>query len=89
MGCFTHDLIPILSQFELRCEGCPDSPPIEVHDSFASGGHNQSWSCERCFYVHPEPAQDPFYQDQVKGLMYICATILVLVSYLVYRAKKY
>lgn len=68
------------SQFELRCEGCPDSPPIEVHDSLTSHGHNESWSCERCFYVHPNPAQDPFYQDQVKGLMYICATILVLVS---------
>lgn len=51
-----------------------------MHDSLTNDGRNQSWNCERCFYVHPDPAQDPFYQDQVKGLMYICAVILVLVS---------
>ncbi|GHJ85760.1 hypothetical protein NliqN6_2162 [Naganishia liquefaciens] len=68
--------------FQLKCDGCPDNPPIEVHDTLTSHGHNQSWNCERCYYVHPEPAQDPFYQDQVKGLMYICAVILVL-AYLI------
>jgi hypothetical protein len=38
------------------------------------------WQCDRCYYDHPDPATDPFYQDQVKGLMYFCATILLVVS---------
>lgn len=38
------------------------------------------WQCDRCYYEHPDPATDPFYQDQVKGLMYFCAVILVFVS---------
>lgn len=76
-------------QFELRCDGCPDNPPIEVHDSLKSDGHNQSWGCERCFYVHPDPAQDPFYQDQVKILMYICAVILVLVRMLCLNSRAF
>lgn len=35
-----------------------------------------------CHYDHPDPTSDPFYQDQVKTLMYFCACILVL-SYLI------
>ncbi|KAJ9125134.1 hypothetical protein QFC22_000088 [Naganishia vaughanmartiniae] len=71
--------------FELKCDGCPDTPPIVVHDEFSLDileGQSQPWHCERCFYVHPDPAHDVFYQEQVKGLMYICASILVL-AYLI------
>lgn len=44
---------------------------------------DNQWQCDRCYYEHPDPATDPFYQDQVKGLMYFCAVILVVVSCLV------
>lgn len=37
--------------------------------------------CQSCHYVHPDPAKDPFYQDRVKNLMYICASLLLLVSF--------
>jgi Ca2+:H+ antiporter len=37
--------------------------------------------CHSCRYVHPDPAKDPFYQDRVKNLMYICASLLLLVSF--------
>lgn len=44
------------------------------------GGTNEPWKCQSCYYDHPDPTQDPFYQDQVKTLMYLCASILLLVS---------
>lgn len=39
-----------------------------------------SWQCNQCYYEHPDPVDDPFYQDQVKTLMYCCAGILLFVS---------
>lgn len=39
-----------------------------------------SWKCSQCYYEHPDPVDDPFYQDQVKTLMYCCAGILLFVS---------
>lgn len=57
----------IYGTFQLTCNGCPlDSMPGE------------SWTCKRCFYEHVPPATDPFYQENVKGLMYTCTVILVL-----------
>jgi Ca2+:H+ antiporter len=36
--------------------------------------------CDHCYYEHPDPASDSFYQEKVKTLMYGCAVILLLVS---------
>ncbi|KAJ8606852.1 hypothetical protein MRB53_040662 [Persea americana] len=57
----------IYGTFQLTCQGCPEgSMPGE------------SWTCKRCFYEHVPPATDPFYQENVKGLMYTCTVVLVL-----------
>ncbi|KAG2152988.1 Sodium/calcium exchanger protein-domain-containing protein [Suillus bovinus] len=57
--------------FQLICSGCPD------------GSHRSSeWKCDQCYYQHPDPVEDPFYQSTVKSLMYFCAVIL-LFSYLI------
>ncbi|EIW81284.1 hypothetical protein CONPUDRAFT_56471 [Coniophora puteana RWD-64-598 SS2] len=55
--------------FELICDKCPDGP-------------SSQWKCNQCYYQHPDPVEDPFYQSTVKQLMYFCAIILVF-SYLV------
>lgn len=57
----------IYGTFQLTCTGCPADPAPEV-----------DWTCKRCFYEHVPPATDPFYQENVKGLMYTCTVILVL-----------
>jgi hypothetical protein len=57
------------------CEKCPDSHADPAH-------------CQRCYYQHPEPVNDPFYQGTVKSLMYFCASILVLVSCLFHATHK-
>ncbi|BEJ18138.1 hypothetical protein CspHIS471_0704150 [Cutaneotrichosporon sp. HIS471] len=62
--------------FELRCEGCP------LPDGGGVLNPGDSWRCDRCWYQHPDPVTDPFYQSNVKVLMYICAGILLL-SYLI------
>lgn len=57
-------------QFQLICTDCP-------------GHHKRKsspWICEHCYYKHPDPVEDPFYQSTVKSLMYFCAVILVFVS---------
>ncbi|KXN88148.1 Low affinity vacuolar monovalent cation/H(+) antiporter [Leucoagaricus sp. SymC.cos] len=59
--------------FQLVCTGCPSTP----HDS-----KKAPWICDHCYYKHPDPVDDPFYQSNVKSLMYFCAAIL-LFSYLV------
>lgn len=59
--------------FQLVCTGCPSTP----HD-----GRKAPWICDHCYYKHPDPVDDPFYQETVKSLMYFCAAIL-LFSYLV------
>ncbi|KAG1791936.1 hypothetical protein EV424DRAFT_1532459 [Suillus variegatus] len=57
--------------FQLVCSGCPDG----------SRGSSE-WRCDQCYYQHPDPVEDPFYQSTVKSLMYFCAVIL-LFSYLI------
>lgn len=57
--------------FQLICSGCPDG----------SRGSSE-WKCDQCYYQHPDPVEDPFYQSTVKSLMYFCAVIL-LFSYLI------
>ncbi|KAL7423680.1 hypothetical protein Q5752_001262 [Cryptotrichosporon argae] len=62
--------------FELHCEGCPEPRtlgPLNARDA---------WMCDHCYYEHPDPANDLFYQEKVKTLMYACAGIL-LFSYLI------
>jgi len=57
----------IYGTFQLTCEGCP---PGSVP--------GEAWTCKRCFYQHVPPATDPFFQSNLKGLMYTCTVILVL-----------
>ncbi|KAJ6512030.1 hypothetical protein C8R47DRAFT_1190875 [Mycena vitilis] len=59
--------------FQLICTGCPSGP---------NTGGDQPWICDSCYYKHPDPVDDPFYQSTVKSLMYFCAAILVF-SYLI------
>lgn len=61
--------------FELHCKGCPQ--PGNATEAISI---TQSWECDQCYYEHPEPTTDPFYQNQVKFLMYACACVLLLVS---------
>ncbi|OCF75230.1 calcium/proton exchanger [Kwoniella mangroviensis CBS 8886] len=73
--------------FELHCEGCPE--PV-VHNNIsvipdmalAPLRKGDVWMCDHCYYEHPDPQNDPFYQEQVETLMYCCAGIL-LFSYLI------
>ncbi|KIJ17939.1 hypothetical protein PAXINDRAFT_111693 [Paxillus involutus ATCC 200175] len=60
----------VYGNFQLVCSGCPD------------GGNFPNWKCDHCYYQHPDPVEDPFYQSTVKSLMYFCAVIL-LFSYLI------
>ncbi|KAJ7175425.1 hypothetical protein C8R46DRAFT_64427 [Mycena filopes] len=58
--------------FQLICTGCPTGPQTG----------DMPWICDSCYYKHPDPVDDPFYQSTVKSLMYFCAAILVF-SYLI------
>ncbi|CAL1713386.1 unnamed protein product [Somion occarium] len=58
--------------FQLVCDGCPDDVALK----------DRPWVCQHCYYEHPDPVDDPFYQSTVKSLMYFCAIILLL-SYLI------
>ncbi|EMD40015.1 hypothetical protein CERSUDRAFT_46444 [Gelatoporia subvermispora B] len=60
--------------FQLICDGCPARVGPNATDA--------PWVCQHCYYKHPDPAEDPFYQSTVKSLIYFCAVILVL-SYLI------
>ncbi|KAJ7857756.1 hypothetical protein B0H13DRAFT_2237668 [Mycena leptocephala] len=60
------------AQFQLICTGCPSGPRTG----------DMPWICDSCYYKHPDPVDDPFYQSTVKSLMYFCAAILVF-SYLI------
>lgn len=53
------------------CSGCPSLP---------GGPGDAPWICDHCYYKHPDPVDDPFYQSTVKSLMYFCAAILLFVS---------
>lgn len=69
--------------FQIHCEGCPEPDNGNKTTSAAPNlakPFDKSWECDRCYYTHPEPTTDPFYQSQVKTLMYACAFILLLVS---------
>ncbi|KAI5995984.1 hypothetical protein F5J12DRAFT_896333 [Pisolithus orientalis] len=63
----------IYGNFQLICTGCPDGPRRK---------DTPDWKCDHCYYQHPDPATDPFYQSTVKSLMYLCAVVL-LFSYLI------
>ncbi|KAG8908448.1 hypothetical protein FRB99_006653 [Tulasnella sp. 403] len=71
----------VYGNFQLVCDKCPPD--------FGGAGHSRRprrpdhpWQCGQCYYEHPNPVEDPFYQDTVKELMYFCAGILLL-SYLI------
>ncbi|PCH40171.1 hypothetical protein WOLCODRAFT_116813 [Wolfiporia cocos MD-104 SS10] len=59
----------IYGSFQLICDGCPSTGA-------------DPWTCQHCYYKHPDPVDDPFYQSTVKDLMYFCAVVLLL-SYLI------
>ncbi|KAF9425742.1 hypothetical protein BGZ94_007270 [Podila epigama] len=54
-----------LFKFELRCTPCPESAMLP----------NET-SCQRCYHHQPNPADDVFFQLNVKPLMYFCCIIL-------------
>ncbi|CAK5284348.1 unnamed protein product [Mycena citricolor] len=57
--------------------------PADLHRlSFRTHSSDMPWVCDSCYYKHPDPVDDPFYQSTVKSLMYFCAAIL-LFSYLI------
>ncbi|TCD64527.1 hypothetical protein EIP91_003994 [Steccherinum ochraceum] len=58
--------------FQLICDGCPAN--LNSKDA--------PWVCQHCYYEHPDPVDDPFYQSTVKSLMYFCAVVLIF-SYLI------
>ncbi|KAH7885106.1 hypothetical protein F5I97DRAFT_1810195 [Phlebopus sp. FC_14] len=62
----------VYGNFQLICSGCPES----------ADGKGPNWKCDHCYYQHPDPVEDPFYQSTIKSLMYFCAVIL-LFSYLI------
>jgi hypothetical protein len=66
-------------QFQLVCSGCPSSP---------GRPGDSPWICDHCYYKHPDPIDDPFYQSTVKSLMYFCAVILLLVKFF-FLCQKY
>ncbi|WVW80411.1 calcium/proton exchanger [Kwoniella bestiolae CBS 10118] len=72
--------------FELHCEGCPEPVQHNIsvvpEMSLAPLRKGDVWMCDHCYYEHPDPQNDPFYQEQVETLMYCCAGIL-LFSYLI------
>ncbi|GJE91758.1 calcium/proton exchange-like protein [Phanerochaete sordida] len=61
--------------FQLVCEGCPAGTSLTLPKT-------PPWVCDHCYYEHPDPVDDPFYQSTVKSLMFFCAAILLL-SYLI------
>ncbi|WVF70873.1 calcium/proton exchanger [Kwoniella sp. CBS 6097] len=73
--------------FELHCEGCPE-PKQNLNTSLVPDMNmallraGDAWMCDHCYYEHPDPERDEFYQNNVKTLMYCCAAIL-LFSYLI------
>lgn len=64
-------MLTLFLQFQLVCSGCPSSPNTPG---------DAPWICDHCYYKHPDPVDDPFYQSTVKNLMYFCATVLIFVS---------
>ncbi|KAF8574320.1 hypothetical protein K439DRAFT_1420663 [Ramaria rubella] len=67
----------VYGNFQLTCDGCPTMPPVGSNVTITT-----PWKCTHCYYEHPDPTDDPFYQTTVKEFMYFCAGIL-LFSYLI------
>ncbi|KAJ3813523.1 hypothetical protein F5876DRAFT_73777 [Lentinula aff. lateritia] len=75
VGALTPTLFyQVYGTFQLVCTGCPSNP--------SAGDSNKPWSCDQCYFQHPDPVHDPFYQSTVKSLMFFCAAVLIL-SYLI------
>ncbi|KAF9275593.1 hypothetical protein BGZ68_010684 [Mortierella alpina] len=55
----------IYGRFELRCTPCPEPQPLPMEAT-----------CQRCYHHQPNPADDVFFQKNVKPLMYFCCIIL-------------
>ncbi|KAG0325637.1 hypothetical protein BGZ99_000348 [Dissophora globulifera] len=55
----------IYGRFELRCTPCPETVPLPIEAT-----------CQRCYHHQPNPADDIFFQKNVKPLMYFCCIIL-------------
>ncbi|KAF9185833.1 hypothetical protein BGZ51_002434 [Haplosporangium sp. Z 767] len=55
----------IYGRFELRCTPCPEPAPLPLEST-----------CQRCYHHQPNPADDIFFQMNVKPLMYFCCIIL-------------
>ncbi|KAF9933125.1 hypothetical protein FBU30_006449 [Linnemannia zychae] len=55
----------IYGRFELRCTPCPETAPLPMEAT-----------CQRCYHHQPNPADDIFFQKNVKPLMYFCCIIL-------------
>ncbi|EAU85949.2 hypothetical protein CC1G_02972 [Coprinopsis cinerea okayama7 len=74
IGCVAPTLFyQIYGNFQLVCSGCPSTP---------TNPGNAPWICDHCYYKHPDPVDDPFYQSTVKNLMFFCTGVLLL-SYLI------
>ncbi|KAF9427630.1 hypothetical protein BGZ76_002244 [Entomortierella beljakovae] len=55
----------IYGRFELRCTPCPEPQPLPMEAT-----------CQRCYHHQPNPADDLFFQKNVKPLMYFCCIVL-------------
>lgn len=74
IGCVAPTLFyQTYGNFQLVCSGCPSTPTTPG---------NAPWICDHCYYKHPDPVDDPFYQSTVKKLMFFCTAVL-LFSYLI------
>ncbi|ORX90339.1 hypothetical protein K493DRAFT_230854 [Basidiobolus meristosporus CBS 931.73] len=72
IGVFTPTLFyQIYGTFELQCSDCPTNV-----------GNESSWGCKQCAYNQVHPTRDPFYINNAKPLMYICAAILPLAYFI-------
>ncbi|KAJ3281634.1 hypothetical protein HDU79_010598, partial [Rhizoclosmatium sp. JEL0117] len=61
----------VYGTFELQCVDCPktddgQSPTLKA------------LHCHQCRYSQPHPTEDPIYIGHTRPLMYICATVLIL-----------
>ncbi|KAI8616602.1 hypothetical protein BC830DRAFT_190265 [Chytriomyces sp. MP71] len=62
----------VYGTFELHCAECPvkvAKASLEVKDAIA---------CRQCRYRNPHPTEDPIYVSHTRPLMFICATVLIL-----------
>ncbi|KAJ3074827.1 hypothetical protein HDU98_010096 [Podochytrium sp. JEL0797] len=67
----------VYGTFEMQCVDCP------VGGTGGGGGGSSSTmafplNCRQCRYRTPHPTEDVIYRDHTRPLMYICATVLIL-----------